>query len=49
MQNEVLIKAVAEAIPAYVMSMFQLPSSLIAEIHCSIGRFWRGIHPQAKV
>ena len=40
--NEVLIKAVAQAIPTYTMSVFQLPSKLCEELDGLYARFWWG-------
>lgn len=49
--KEVLIKAIAQAVPAYAMSIFKIPSGLCADIQGAIARFWwhskgnhRGIH-----
>lgn len=40
--KEVLIKAVAQAIPTYMMSVFKIPDGLLEEIHALIARFWWG-------
>ena len=39
---EILIKAVVQAIPTYIMSYFKLPSGLCSEIDSLIRRFWWG-------
>ncbi|CAJ2637655.1 unnamed protein product [Trifolium pratense] len=40
--KEIMIKSVLQAIPAYVMSMFILPSSFIDDIEKMINAFWWG-------
>lgn len=49
--KEVLIKLVAQALPAYVMSCFLLPQEIIRKLTSAISRFWwstkgnnRGLH-----
>ena len=49
--KEVLIKAAAQAIPAYAMSVFKLPRGFCDDIQRAIAKFWwgskgdkRGIH-----
>ncbi|KAH9671372.1 reverse transcriptase domain-containing protein [Citrus sinensis] len=41
--NETLIKPVAQAIPAYAMSVFRLPTTLCEDIRRVIAGFWRGV------
>lgn len=38
--KEVLIKAVAQAIPTYAMSVFKLPLDICVDIQQDIARFW---------
>ncbi|KAL5580273.1 hypothetical protein UlMin_012715 [Ulmus minor] len=38
--REVLSKAVVQAIPAYTMSLFKIPLSLIRELHRLCAQFW---------
>src|SRR5688572_32630763 len=40
--KEVVIKAVVQAIPTYMMSIFQIPEGLLAEIHSMMAHFWWG-------
>ncbi|XP_024190126.1 uncharacterized protein LOC112194101 [Rosa chinensis] len=40
--REVMIKAVAQAIPSYVMSCFELPKHMCNEMHQLMARFWWG-------
>jgi hypothetical protein len=42
--REVLIKAVAQAIPSYTMSCFRLPDGLCKELNSMFSNFWWGQH-----
>ncbi|KAH9769616.1 reverse transcriptase domain-containing protein [Citrus sinensis] len=49
--KEVLIKVVAQAVPAYAMSVFKIPQSICDDIQKAVAKFWwssagnhRGIH-----
>ena len=40
--KEILIKAVAQSIPTYTMSVFQLPLKLCDELDALCAKFWWG-------
>ncbi|KAK3229334.1 hypothetical protein Dsin_001215 [Dipteronia sinensis] len=40
--KEIVVKALIQSIPTYVMSLFQMPQSLITEIQRLFARFWWG-------
>lgn len=46
--KEVPIKAVIQAIPTYMMSIFKIPDGLIDDIHAMMAHFWWGSSGDAK-
>ncbi|KAH9741755.1 putative reverse transcriptase/RNA-dependent DNA polymerase [Citrus sinensis] len=44
--KEVLIKAIAQAVPAYAMSVFKLPLTLCEGIQKAIAKFWWGTNKE---
>lgn len=46
--REIIIKAMAQAIPTYTMSCFKLPDSLCEELSSMIRNFWWGQKPEKK-
>ena len=46
--KEILIKAVAQAIPTYVMSVFKLPASVCDELTRMIRQYWWGVENRKK-
>jgi hypothetical protein len=47
--REILIKAIAQAIPAYVMGVFKLPLSICDELTKLICDYWWGVeHGKSK-
>lgn len=40
--KEVLMKAVSQAIPIYIMSIVKIPDTLLVEINSLLARFWWG-------
>lgn len=46
--KEILIKAVAQAIPTYLMSCFKIPNSLCDEMTSLIRNFWWGQEKKKK-
>ncbi|XP_074290774.1 uncharacterized protein LOC141617477 [Silene latifolia] len=45
--REVLIKAVANSLPTYVMSVFKIPANFFNELRSMVSRFWWG-HGEGK-
>lgn len=46
--KEVLIKVVVQAIPTYMMSIFEIPDGVLVEIHTMLSRFWWGSTEEAR-
>ena len=46
--NEIIIKAVAQAVPAYAMSVFKIPLGLCNDIQRAMARFWWGSKEDKK-
>ena len=46
--REVLIKAVAQAVPIYAMSIFKLPKDFCSSLQAMINRFWWGHDPDKR-
>lgn len=46
--REILIKAVAQAIPTYTMNCFKLSNSLCSELNSLVGDFWWGRKENAQ-
>ncbi|XP_040372958.1 uncharacterized mitochondrial protein AtMg00310-like [Rosa chinensis] len=46
--KEILIKAVAQSIPTYVMSCFEVPIHLCNEMHSLMAKFWWGSTEEDK-
>jgi hypothetical protein len=44
--REIMIKAVLQSIPSYIMSIFQLPTTLINTIERMMNSFWWVVEPQ---
>ena len=40
--KEIIIKAMAQAIPTYTMSVFKLPDTLCDELNSMVRTFWWG-------
>lgn len=47
-EKEVLIKAVINALPVYVMSYFKLPITICREITAATANFWWGSKEKRK-
>ncbi|GAV71888.1 hypothetical protein CFOL_v3_15377 [Cephalotus follicularis] len=46
--REALIKTVAQAIPTYAMSVFNLPHSLCNDLNRMVSKFWWGMQSDSK-
>lgn len=46
--KEVIIKAIAQTIPTYSMSLFQLPNKLCKDIGSCLSNFWWGFRKNDK-
>ena len=46
--KEIILKAVAQAIPSYAMSIFKLPETLLDELHAILAKFWWGSSDQKR-
>lgn len=46
--KEILIKAILQALPTYVMSIFKIPTDIINQVEVIIRRFWWGSSDNKK-
>ena len=46
--KEILIKAIAQAIPTYTMSVLKIPASLCYNLSNMLPKFWWGVNVDAK-
>lgn len=47
--REVLINAIIQAIPTYIMSCFKLPKGLVKELESMVRKFWWGYSDSRKI